>query len=136
DDEYVMLLVQHHIVSDGWSMGVLVRELSALYRAACDGQTDPLSPLTIQYPDYAVWQRQWLTGERLEAQSEYWRTQLADAPVLLALPTDRPRPAQQSFAGAYVPIRIDAQTTRELKRLSQAQGATLFMTVLAAWSAV
>ncbi|WP_338925532.1 non-ribosomal peptide synthase/polyketide synthase [Mycetohabitans endofungorum] len=136
DDEHVMLLVQHHIVSDGWSMGVLVRELSALYRAACDGQTDPLSLLTIQYPDYTVWQRQWFTGERLEAQSAYWRTQLADAPVLLALPTDRPRPAQQSFAGAYVPIRIDAQTTRELKRLSQAQGATLFMTVLAAWSAV
>ncbi|WP_458367964.1 amino acid adenylation domain-containing protein [Mycetohabitans endofungorum] len=136
DDEHVMLLVQHHIVSDGWSIGVLVRELSVLYRAACDGQTDPLSPLAIQYPDYAVWQRQWLTGERLEAQSAYWRTQLADAPVLLALPTDRPRPAQQLFAGAYVPIRIDAQTTRELKRVSQAQGATLFMTVLTAWSTV
>ncbi|WP_041754829.1 non-ribosomal peptide synthetase [Mycetohabitans rhizoxinica] len=136
DDEYVMLLVQHHIVSDGWSVGVLVRELNMLYRAACDGQTDPLPALTIQYPDYAAWQRQWLSGERLKAQSEYWRTQLADAPVLLTLPTDRPRPAQQSFAGAHVPIRIDAQTTRELKRLSQAQGATLFMTVLAAWSAV
>ncbi|MCF7697693.1 non-ribosomal peptide synthetase, partial [Mycetohabitans sp. B2] len=112
------------------------RELNTLYRAACDGQTDPLPALTIQYPDYAAWQRQWLSGERLQAQSEYWRTQLADAPVLLTLPTDRPRPAQQSFAGACVPIRIDAQTTRELKRLSQAQGATLFMTVLAAWSAV
>ncbi|WP_049786408.1 non-ribosomal peptide synthetase [Mycetohabitans rhizoxinica] len=136
DDEYVMLLVQHHIVSDGWSVGVLVRELNTLYRAACDGQTDPLPALTIQYPDYAAWQRQWLSGERLKAQSEYWRTQLADAPVLLTLPTDRPRPAQQSFAGAHVPIRIDAQTTRELKRWSQAQGATLFMTVLAAWSAV
>ncbi|WP_338861601.1 non-ribosomal peptide synthase/polyketide synthase [Mycetohabitans rhizoxinica] len=136
DDEYVMLLVQHHIVSDGWSVGVLVRELNTLYRAACDAQTDPLPALTIQYPDYAAWQRQWLSGERLKAQSEYWRTQLADAPVLLTLPTDRPRPAQQSFAGAHVPIRIDAQTTRELKRLSQAQGATLFMTVLAAWSAV
>ncbi|MCG1018059.1 non-ribosomal peptide synthetase, partial [Mycetohabitans sp. B4] len=136
DDEYVMLLVQHHIVSDGWSIGVLVRELNTLYRAACDGQTDPLPSLTIQYPDYAAWQRQWLSGERLKAQSEYWRTQLADAPVLLTLPTDRPRPAQQSFEGAYVPIQIDAQTTQALKRWSQAQGATLFMTVLAAWSAV
>ncbi|MCG1055176.1 amino acid adenylation domain-containing protein, partial [Mycetohabitans sp. B5] len=136
DDEYVMLLVQHHIVSDGWSIGVLVRELNTLYRAACDGQTDPLPALTIQYPDYAAWQRQWLTGERLEAQSAYWCTQLANAPVLLALPTDRPRPAQQSFAGACVPIRIDASITQALKRLSQAQGATLFMTVLAAWSAV
>ncbi|MCG1019617.1 MULTISPECIES: non-ribosomal peptide synthetase [Burkholderiaceae] len=136
DDEHMVLLVQHHIVSDGWSIEVLVRELNALYRAACDGQTDPLPPLAIQYPDYAAWQRQWLSGERLKAQSEYWRTQLADAPVLLALPTDRPRPAQQSFAGAQVPIRIDAHTTGALKRVSQAHGATLFMTVLAAWSAV
>ncbi|WXK35240.1 amino acid adenylation domain-containing protein (plasmid) [Mycetohabitans rhizoxinica] len=136
DDEYVMLLVQHHIVSDGWSIGVMVRELNALYRAACDGQADPLPPLAIQYPDYAAWQRQWLLGERLQAQSDYWRTTLADAPVMLELPTDRPRPAQQSFAGAQVPIRIDAQTTGALKRVSQAHGATLFMTVLAAWSAV
>ncbi|MCF7695813.1 non-ribosomal peptide synthase/polyketide synthase [Mycetohabitans sp. B2] len=136
DDEHVMLLVQHHIVSDGWSIGVMARELSALYTAACAGHADPLPPLVIQYPDYAVWQRQWLSGERLQAQNEYWRATLADAPVLLALPTDRPRPAQQSFAGAYVPIRIDAPTTRALKRLSQAHGATLFMTVLAAWSAV
>ncbi|WP_338927442.1 amino acid adenylation domain-containing protein (plasmid) [Mycetohabitans endofungorum] len=136
DDEHVILLVQHHIVSDGWSIEVLVRELNALYRAACDGQTDPLPPLAIQYPDYAAWQRQWLSGERLKAQSEYWRTQLADAPVLLALPTDQPRPAQQLFAGACVPIRIDAQTTRALKHLSQSQDTTLFMTVLAAWSAV
>ncbi|MEJ2768461.1 amino acid adenylation domain-containing protein, partial [Mycetohabitans sp. B46] len=136
DDEHVMLLVQHHIVSDGWSIGVLVRELNALYRAACGESAEPLPALTIQYPDYAAWQRQWLSGERLQAQSEYWRTRLADAPVLLTLPTDRPRPAQQSFAGAYVPIRIDAQTTRALKRVSQAHGATLFMTVLAAWSAV
>ncbi|MCG1019691.1 amino acid adenylation domain-containing protein, partial [Mycetohabitans sp. B4] len=136
DDEYVMLLVQHHIVSDGWSIGVLVRELNTLYRAACGESADPLPALTIQYPDYAAWQRQWLSGERLQAQSEYWRTALADAPVLLTLPTDRPRPAQQSFEGAYVPIQIDAQTTQALKRWSQAQGATLFMTVLAAWSAV
>ncbi|WP_338910436.1 non-ribosomal peptide synthase/polyketide synthase [Mycetohabitans rhizoxinica] len=136
DDEHVMLLVQHHIVSDGWSIGVLVRELNALYRAACGESAEPLPALTTQYPDYAAWQRQWLSGERLQAQSDYWRTRLADAPVLLTLPTDRPRPAQQSFAGAYVPIRVDAQTTRALRRVSQAQGATLFMTVLAAWSAV
>ncbi|MCG1043369.1 amino acid adenylation domain-containing protein [Mycetohabitans sp. B8] len=136
DDEHVILLVQHHIVSDGWSIGVMVRELSALYRAACEGQADPLPPLSIQYPDYAAWQRQWLSGERLQAQSDYWRATLADAPVLLELSTDRPRPAQQSFAGAQVPIRIDAQTTGALKRVSQAHGATLFMTVLAAWSAV
>ncbi|MCF2135558.1 non-ribosomal peptide synthetase, partial [Mycetohabitans sp. B3] len=136
DDEYVMLLTQHHIVSDGWSIGVFARELSALYAASVGAQADPLPPLAVQYPDYAAWQRQWLTGERLQAQSDYWRATLADAPVLLALPTDRSRPAQQSFAGAHVPVQIDVQTTRALKRLSGEHGTTLFMTVLAAWSAV
>ncbi|MCF2135589.1 condensation domain-containing protein, partial [Mycetohabitans sp. B3] len=136
DDEHVVLLTQHHIVSDGWSIGVLMRELSALYAAGIGAQADPLPPLAIQYPDYAAWQRQWLTGERLQAQSDYWRATLADAPVLLALPTDRPRPAQQSFAGAQVPVQIDASTTQALKRLSAEHGTTLFMTVLAAWSAV
>jgi amino acid adenylation domain-containing protein len=136
DEEHVVLLIQHHIVSDGWSIGVLVRELSALYAASVGAQADSLPPLVVQYPDYAAWQRQWLTGERLQAQSDYWRATLADAPVLLALPTDRPRPAQQSFAGAHVPVRIDAATTQALKRLSAEHGTTLFMTVLAAWSAV
>ncbi|MCF2135563.1 non-ribosomal peptide synthetase, partial [Mycetohabitans sp. B3] len=136
DDEHVVLLTQHHIVSDGWSIGVLAREFSALYAASTAGQVDPLPPLAVQYPDYAAWQRQWLTGERLQAQSDYWRATLADAPVLLALPTDRPRPAQQSFAGAHVPVQIDASTTQALKRLSAEHGTTLFMTVLAAWSAV
>ncbi|WP_338927406.1 amino acid adenylation domain-containing protein (plasmid) [Mycetohabitans endofungorum] len=136
DDEHVMLLVQHHIVSDGWSIGVMVRELSTMYAASVGAQADPLPPLAVQYPDYAAWQRQWLTGERLQAQSDYWRATLADAPVLLELPTDRPRPAQQSFAGAQVPVRIDAATTQALKRLSAEHGTTLFMTVLAAWSAV
>ncbi|MCG1019994.1 non-ribosomal peptide synthetase, partial [Mycetohabitans sp. B4] len=136
DDEYVMLLVQHHIVSDGWSIGVLARELSALYAASVGAQADPLPPLVVQYPDYAAWQRQWLTGERLQTQSDYWRATLTDAPVLLELPTDRPRPTQQSFAGAQVPVQIDASTTQALKRLSAEHGTTLFMTVLAAWSAV
>ncbi|MCG1056026.1 amino acid adenylation domain-containing protein, partial [Mycetohabitans sp. B5] len=136
DDEHVLVLTKHHIVSDGWSIGVLVNELSALYAASAAGQVDPLPPLAIQYPDYAAWQRQWLSGERLQTQSDYWRATLADAPVLLALPTDRPRPAQQSFAGAHVPVQIDARTTQALKRLSGEHGTTLFMTVLAAWSAV
>ncbi|MCG1056191.1 non-ribosomal peptide synthetase, partial [Mycetohabitans sp. B5] len=136
DDEHVLVLTKHHIVSDGWSIGVLVRELSALYAASVGAQADSLPPLAIQYPDYAAWQRQWLSGERLQTQSDYWRTMLADAPVLLALPTDRPRPAQQSFAGAHVPVQIDARTTQALKRLSSEHGTTLFMTVLAAWSAV
>ncbi|MCF7697590.1 non-ribosomal peptide synthetase, partial [Mycetohabitans sp. B2] len=136
DDEHVLLLTKHHIVSDGWSIGVLVRELSALYATRVGAPAESLPALAIQYPDYAAWQRQWLSGERLEDQSDYWRATLADAPVLLELPTDRPRPAQQSFAGAHVPVQIDAQTTRVLKQLSAEHGTTLFMTVLAAWSAV
>ncbi|MCA6113143.1 amino acid adenylation domain-containing protein, partial [Bradyrhizobium sp. CNPSo 4026] len=136
DEEHVFLLTQHHIVSDGWSMGVLVRELSQLYRAFLAGEDDPLPPLAIQYPDYAAWQRQWLAGERLQGQAQYWRNTLAGAPARLELPTDRPRPPQQSFAGANVPVVIDADLTRELKRLSRQHGTTLFMTVLAAWAAV
>ncbi|TIU44043.1 MAG: non-ribosomal peptide synthetase, partial [Mesorhizobium sp.] len=136
DEEHVFQLTQHHIASDGWSMGVLVRELSQLYRAFAAGQDDPLPPLAIQYPDYAAWQRQWLSGERLQSQAQYWRNALSGAPARLALPTDRVRPAQQSFAGASVPIVIDADLTRDLKRLSRQHGTTLFMTVLAAWAAV
>ncbi|MBH5403192.1 amino acid adenylation domain-containing protein, partial [Bradyrhizobium sp. CNPSo 4010] len=136
DEEHVLLLTQHHIVSDGWSLGVLARELSQLYRAFVAGEGDPLPPLAIQYPDYAAWQRQWLSGARLQSQAQYWRSNLSGAPARLALPTDRPRPAQQSFAGATVPIVIDAELTRELKRLSRRHGTTLFMTVLAAWAAV
>ncbi|UFS85128.1 condensation domain-containing protein (plasmid) [Rhizobium sp. T136] len=136
DEEHVFLLTQHHIVSDGWSMGVLMRELNSLYRAFVAGQDDPLPPLAIQYPDYAAWQRQWLSGERLQTQAQYWRNALSGAPARLALPTDRVRPAQQSFAGASVPIVIDADLTRGLKRLSRQHGTTLFMTVLAAWAAV
>ncbi|MCZ4093240.1 amino acid adenylation domain-containing protein [Ensifer psoraleae] len=136
DDDHVFLLTQHHIVSDGWSMGVLMRELSSLYRAFAAGQDDPLPPLAIQYPDYAAWQRQWLSGERLQAQAQYWRDSLSGAPARLALPTDRPRPERQSFAGASVPVVIDQDLTRGLKRLSRQHGTTLFMTVLAAWAAV
>ncbi|RMI15086.1 amino acid adenylation domain-containing protein, partial [Sinorhizobium meliloti] len=136
DAEHVFLLTQHHIVSDGWSMGVLMRELNSLYRAFVAGQDDPLPPLAIQYPDYAAWQRQWLSGERLQTQAQYWRDTLSGAPARLALPTDRPRPAQQSFAGAGVPVVIDAALTRGLKRLSRQHGTTLFMTVLAAWAVV
>ncbi|KAG0211800.1 hypothetical protein BGX28_007390 [Mortierella sp. GBA30] len=136
DDEYVFLMTQHHIVSDGWSMGILMRELSALYSSFCATGSDPLSPLAIQYPDYAAWQRQWLSEDRLQKQCEYWRETLLDAPVSITLPTDRPRPSQQSFAGANIPIRLDARITQGLKDLSQKYGTTLFMTLLTAWSAV
>ncbi len=136
DNDYIFLLTQHHIVSDGWSVGVLMRELSALYTAFSVGLPDPLPPLAIQYPDYAAWQRQWLSAERLQVQSDYWRGMLADAPVLLDLPTDRPRPSEQSFAGHTVPISLDEKLTTSLKRLSEQQGTTLFMILLSAWAAV
>ncbi|KAF9989674.1 hypothetical protein BGZ79_004946, partial [Entomortierella chlamydospora] len=136
DNEHVFLLTQHHIVSDGWSSAIMMRELSQLYTAYSKGDPNPLPPLSIQYPDYAAWQREWLSGDRLKTQSEYWRTSLTGAPVLLDLPTDRPRPPQQSFVGSHVPIALDAEITSALKRLSQQHGVTLFMTVLAAWSVV
>ena len=136
EDEHVLLITQHHITSDGWSMGVLVREVSALYAAFSDGQSDPLAPLPVQYADYAAWQRNWLQGEVLQAQSTFWKQALSGAPALLEMPTDRPRPLQQSYAGGSVPLTLDAQLTAGLKALSQKHGATLFMTLLAGWAAL
>jgi amino acid adenylation domain-containing protein/FkbM family methyltransferase len=136
DQEHLLLVTQHHIVTDGWSMGVLCSELAALYAAALDGRADPLPALPLQYPDYAAWQRGWLSGERLARQAGFWRQALQGAPALLELPTDRPRPPQQGFAGAFLPIEIDAGLTAALKALGREQGATLFATVLAAWAVV
>ncbi|MEI2430263.1 amino acid adenylation domain-containing protein [Lysobacter yananisis] len=135
-DTHVLLLVVHHIVADGWSLGVLMDELSALYAAFAAGRADPLPPLPVQYPDYAIWQRRRFAPGRLRAQADYWRGALAGAPALLELPLDRPRPPQQSFAAGFVPLRLDAALTTALKRVAQRHGATVFMTVLAAWSAV
>ncbi len=136
DEEHLFLLTSHHIVSDGWSTGILLRELGALYGALRRGDADPLPPLTLQYPDYAAWQRRYLTPERLAAQAQYWRETLIGAPALLTLPTDRPRPTVQSFSGGEVPIAIDAELTQALRQFSRQHGGTLFMTVLAAWSLV
>ncbi|WP_440974850.1 non-ribosomal peptide synthase/polyketide synthase [Pseudomonas koreensis] len=134
DTHHVLLLTVHHIVADGWSMGVLTRELMALYQAFSHGQPDPLPPLALQYGDYAVWQRRWLSGEVLQRQSEYWQQTLDGAPALLTLPTDRPRPAQQDFAGSTVEVQLDERLSAGLKALSQRHGVTLFMTVMSAWS--
>src|SRR5205823_8561896 len=128
-----LLLTLHHIVADGWSMGVLVRELSALYQAFSAGAPWPLARLPIQYADFAQWQRRWLSGEVLEGQLGYWQQQLAGAPALLELPTDRPRPAVQSFRGASVAFGLEAELTQGLKALSQRAGVTLFMTLLGAF---
>ncbi|MET0266477.1 MAG: amino acid adenylation domain-containing protein [Duganella sp.] len=133
-DEHVLLITQHHIISDGWSVGVLVRELSTLYTAFSQGQADPLAPLALHYADYAGWQRNWLEGDILQAQTSFWKQQLASAPALLELPTDRPRPAQQSYAGGAVAVLLDAELTAGLTALSHKHGATVFMTLLAAWS--
>jgi hypothetical protein len=133
EERGLLLLTLHHIASDGWSIGVLVKELATLYAAFSQGQPSPLPELTIQYADFAVWQRDYLQGERLQQQLSYWRSQLADAPALLQLPTDRPRPAQQRFQGDLVTSALDAELTQCLRQLSQAHGATLYMTLLAAF---
>lgn len=136
DQEHVLLITQHHSVSDGWSTGLLVKEISALYAAFCAGQSDPLDPLPIQYTDYAVWQRSWLKGETLQRHVDFWRQHLVGAPALLALPTDRPRPTAQSYRGDRAVLQLSESLAADLKSLSQRHGVTLFMTMLAAWSAV
>ena len=132
-EEHVALLTMHHIVSDGWSTGVLIRELAALYEAFTQGQSSPLPELPIQYADYAVWQREWLSGEVLERQLGYWREQLAGAPAQLELPTDHARPAVQSFAGGFEDFKVSRELSEQLRRLSRSEGTTLFMTLLAAF---
>jgi amino acid adenylation domain-containing protein/thioester reductase-like protein len=134
DESYALLITMHHIVSDGWSMGVFLGELSALYDAFASGGADPLPPLPVQYADYSVWQRQWVEGATLQRQAEFWKETLAGAPALLELPADRPRPPQQEYAGAFLPLELDEALTAELKAFSRRHDATLFMTLLAAWS--
>jgi amino acid adenylation domain-containing protein len=131
--EHVLVLTMHHIVSDGWSMGVLYRELSVLYRAFSQGQPSPLTELPIQYGDFAVWQREWLKGEVLQSQLAYWKKQLEGAPGVLNLPMDRGRPAVQSFRGARQSLLLSKELTQGLKGLSRKHGVTLFMTLLAAF---
>ena len=130
-EEHVLLLAMHHIVSDGWSMGVLSRDLTAFYQAFATGAPAVLPELPIQYADYAVWQREWLRGERLNRELGYWREQLRGAPTVLELPTDRPRPPMQSSRGAKQSILLPPGVTRQLRLLSQREGVTLFATVLA-----
>ncbi|HEY7769920.1 MAG TPA: amino acid adenylation domain-containing protein, partial [Longimicrobium sp.] len=136
EDDHLLLLTMHHIVSDGWSMGVLTRELGALYDSFRRGDPDPLPPLPVQYADYAAWQREWVNGEVLREQAEYWTKTLSGAPALLELPTDHPRPLRQDHAGGTVGIDLGEELTARLKALGQRRGTTLFMTLLAGWAAV
>jgi amino acid adenylation domain-containing protein len=129
-DRHLLLVNLHHIIGDDWSRRIFMAEFSALYRAAVQGETAPLPPLTIQYADFAQWQRGWLQGPLLQQQLAYWQTQLADAPPLLELPTDRPRPPQQRFVGDRFTVTLDESLAVALRDFSRAQGATLHMTLL------
>ncbi len=131
--EHALLLTLHHIVADAWSIGILIREMSALYRAFANGAPSPLPELPIQYADFALWQRGWLQGEALDAEVSWWRRRLADAPALTELPGDRPRPAVQSFRGARVSTLLPAALAQKLTSLAHRSGATLFMILLAAF---
>ncbi|HVR95190.1 MAG TPA: condensation domain-containing protein, partial [Thermoanaerobaculia bacterium] len=128
DEEHVALLTLHHIVCDGWSMGVLLDELAVLYRALA-----PLPPLPVQYADFACWQRAWLQGEALEVRLGYWRQRLDGAPPVLELPVDRPRPVAASGRGVRLPVHLPAEPVAALAAAGRRAGATLFMVLLAAW---
>ncbi|HEX2207249.1 MAG TPA: amino acid adenylation domain-containing protein [Longimicrobium sp.] len=134
--EHVLLLTLHHIAGDGWSTGVLARELSALYAAYSDGRESPLAELPVQYADDAAWQRAHLRGEALEAPLAWWRERLAGAPALLELPTDHPRPAVRSHQGVLEPVELSAALADRLRALARAEGATPFMVILAAFQAL
>ena len=135
-EAHVLLFALHHIVGDGWSLGVLIRELRALYGAFVEGRPSPLPELPLQYADHAAWQREQLQGAGLERHLAYWRERLAGAPERLELPADHPRPAVPSFRGATVPVRVPAAVVRSLRALARVEGATLYMAALAAFQAL
>ncbi|MCJ8268728.1 MAG: condensation domain-containing protein, partial [Psychrosphaera sp.] len=134
DNHNILLFNMHHIISDGWSMDVLIREWVTIYDALSKEQSPNLKPLPIQYTDYAAWQRNWLQGEVLQGQLDYWKEKLQGAPELLQLPTDFPRPAVQSYRGAHLLTQIEPQLFQQLQSLSRQQGCTLFMTLLTAFN--
>ena len=132
--DYLLLVTMHHSVSDGWSLGIFFREFMILYQAFTNGERSPLAPLPIQYADYAQWQRRWLQGEVLERQLSYWREQLKDLPPLLSMPTDRPRPVEQTFRGSTERLELPLVLSERLQALNRAHGVTMFMTLLSGWS--
>jgi amino acid adenylation domain-containing protein len=135
-EDHVLLVTMHHIVSDGWSMGVLIKEVGALYRAFIEDEPSPLSELPVQYADFAVWQRRWLSGEVFETHWGYWRRQLGGELPVLNLPTDKPRPEVQSFRGSSQSLQLPRSTAEALNALSKREGVTLFMLLLAAFKAL
>ncbi len=133
DEDHQLLLTMHHIVSDGWSLGVLIRELATLYESYVEGTKPGLPELPIQYADFAVWQREWLRGEVLETQLQYWKEHLGENPPVLELPTDRPRPPVPTYQGSFIICEINQELTEKLKELSRQEGVSLYMTLLAAF---
>ena len=133
ENDHILLLTMHHIVSDGWSAGILYRELRVLYESFSSGKPSPLPKLPVQYADFAVWQRNWLKGETLEKQLAYWAKQLEDAPAALELPADRPRPSIQTFCGSKESLTLPKRLSESLNGLSRSEGVTLFMVLLAAF---
>ncbi|MEH2262099.1 amino acid adenylation domain-containing protein [Nostoc sp.] len=133
EHEYLFVAVTHHIVADGWSFSVLTQELAALYEAFCEGKPSPLTKLPIKYTDFAQWQRQWLQGEVLESQLQFWQKHLGITPPILKLPTDYPRPPVRTFKSAGQSVVLSKKLTDALKALSQQEGVTLFMTLLASF---
>lgn len=136
EDDHMLLIIMHRMVSDGRSRQILICELSELYAAAREGRADRLRPLPVQYADYAIWQRGRLAGELLQRQSEYWLRMLDCTPEVLELPTDRPRPAQRDYSGSYVEFVLHERLSAQLKELSRRHGTTLFVTLLAGWALV
>ena len=136
DDDHAVLVNTHHIASDGWSLGVLVLELAELYGAFAAGQPSSLPELPVQYADFAAWQREWLSGEVLDGQLAHWRRHLDGAPLVLDLPTDRPRPAVETFQGTTARFTMDGELRQGVEALAKASGATPFMVLLAAWKAL
>jgi amino acid adenylation domain-containing protein len=132
-EDHALLATIHHIVSDGWSLGVLIREVAALYAAYCAGRPSPLPALPVQYADFAAWQRGWLQGDVLEGELAFWREQLAGAPQAIALPADRPRPPLQGVAGRHLRFTLPRQLATRVQALAKERGATLFMALLAAF---
>ena len=133
DLDHVLILSIHHIISDGWSIAILIREIAALYSSLVSGHDSPLAPLDIQYADFAAWQRDWLDGDQMERQLRYWRKQLAGEYSSLELPTDRARPARQSYRGARLVANVSPEVSRRLKELSRQESVTVYMLLLAAY---
>ena len=136
DDDHLAVIVMHHIISDGWSIGILHRELAHCYQARIEGRSPDLPPLPIQYADFAAWQRQWLESEEAQAQIAFWKKTLAPHPTFLKLPTDRPRPPVQTYHGAQIRFDLNAGLIAQLDALARSHGATLFMALLAGFHAL